>query len=192
MTSDATPGGANRLFVLTGGPGSGKSTLIRALAQAGHACAEEAGRGIIRDQTAIGGSALPWIDPAAFAEQMLGWDLRSHRGARTHPGPVFFDRGVPDIVGYLRLHGLPVPPHLARAVALFRYEKQVFIAPPWPAIYERDDERRQSPEEAERTHRSMVATYGDCGYELVELPRSPVPERVAFILARVGLRMGAR
>ncbi|SMH44785.1 AAA family ATPase [Azospirillum agricola] len=188
MKGNATPDGPNRLFVLTGGPGSGKSTLIRALEQAGHACAEEAGRGVIRDQTAIGGSALPWIDPSAFAEQMLGWDMRSHRNARGHPGAVFFDRGVPDTVGYLRLHGLPVPPHLERAVDLFRYEKRVFIAPPWPEIYERDAERRQSPEEAERTHRSMVETYGDCGYELVELPRRPVPERVTFVLEQAGLR----
>jgi hypothetical protein len=30
---------------------------------------------------AIGGSALPWADPALFAELMLCWELRSHRMA---------------------------------------------------------------------------------------------------------------
>ncbi|RUU62771.1 ATPase, partial [Mesorhizobium sp. M2C.T.Ca.TU.009.01.2.1] len=68
---------SDRFFVLTGGPGSGKTTLIEALRAQGFATAPEAGRGIIRDQTAIGGPALPWQDRALFAELMLSWELRS-------------------------------------------------------------------------------------------------------------------
>ena len=71
MTSDT-----QRLFVVTGGPGSGKTTLIDALAQAGCARSIEAGRGVIQDQVAIGGPALPWRDPQAFAELMLCWEMR--------------------------------------------------------------------------------------------------------------------
>lgn len=67
----------DRFFVLTGGPGSGKTTLIEALRAQGFATAPEAGRGIIRDQMAIGGPALPWQDRAFFAELMLSWELRS-------------------------------------------------------------------------------------------------------------------
>src|SRR3546814_10617091 len=63
---------------------------------------------IIRDQVAIGGTALPWADRAAFAELMLGWELRSWHEAHDRAGPVIFDRGVPDVIGYLRLCGLPV------------------------------------------------------------------------------------
>ncbi|MDX6751732.1 AAA family ATPase [Geminicoccaceae bacterium 1502E] len=181
---------SNRLLVLTGGPGSGKSTLIEALARAGHACMDEAGRGVIRDQMAIGGRALPWEDPLAFAELMLCWDMRSHRLARKHDGPVFLDRSVVDVLGYLRLSGLPVPPHMERAAAAFRYERRVFILPPWPAIYTNDGERRQSPEEAERTYEAMVAIYAEQGYELVAVPRLPVEERLAFVLRESGAARG--
>ncbi|TIU83410.1 MAG: ATPase, partial [Mesorhizobium sp.] len=83
-------------FVLTGGPGSGKTTLIEALQAKGFAKAPEAGRGIIRDQMAIGGPALPWQDRGLFAELMLAWELRSWHAAHAGPGPVFFDRGVAD------------------------------------------------------------------------------------------------
>src|SRR5262245_29743710 len=96
----------NRFFVITGGPGSGKSTLIEGLQSEGYARSIEAGRGIIQDQVAIGGKALPWSDPGAFAEMMLCWEMQSYHIARDYAGPVFFDRGVPDIVGYLRLVGL--------------------------------------------------------------------------------------
>lgn len=173
----------NRFFVLTGGPGSGKSTLLDGLRAAGFAGSVEAGRGIIRDQAAVGGPALPWSDPALFAEQMLSWEMRSYRIATDNPGTTFFDRGVPDIIGYLRLTGLPVPDHVAKAATVFRYNRRVFIFPPWPEVFAQDAERRQTPEEAERTFRAVAEAYADDGYEAIEVPRAPVEERVRFVLA---------
>jgi predicted ATPase len=171
-----------RLFVLTGGPGSGKSTLIEALAKAGYARSVEAGRAIIQDQVAIDGPALPWRDARAFAELMLCWEMRSYHMAKDQAGLVFFDRGMPDVVGYLRLLRLPVPEHMHNADKIFRYNRRVFIAPPWPEIFRGDRERKQGFEEAVRTYEAMVTTYRDYGYALLELPRATIEERVRFML----------
>lgn len=179
--------GTDRLIVITGGPGSGKSTLLAALSEAGIATAEEVGRRIIREQIAIGGRALPDVDPALFAEVMLSWEMRAYHDRKDRAGPVVFDRGIPDVMGYLRLCGLPVPPHVMRAAALCRYDRDVFIAPHWPAIYTGDRERRQSADEAERTYDAMVRTYRDCGYNLVALPFASVAERVRFVCERLGV-----
>lgn len=176
-------------FVITGGPGAGKTTLLAALATAGHRVAPEAGRAIIRDQLAIDGPALPWRDRALFAELMLGFDMRSHGEAQAGGVPVFFDRGVPDSIGYLRLCGLPVPEHLDRAARAFRYASIVFAAPPWREIYVQDAERKQDFVEAERTYEAVTAAYRDLGYELVELPRADVATRAAFVLERVEASM---
>ncbi|QKW07183.1 AAA family ATPase [Streptomyces sp. NA04227] len=203
VPSNSVPSAAERFVVITGGPGAGKSTLIDRLQEAGFARSQEAGRGVIQDQTAVGGRALPWTDPDLFAELMLCWELRSYRDLAAHaarsvspgsaasaasagpdspsPGPVFFDRGIPDIVGYLRLENRPVPAHIDTAAREFRYHRRVFIAPPWPEIYRRDAERRQSLADAERTYASMVTTYTEYGYELVRLPRVSVAERVRFV-----------
>jgi predicted ATPase len=108
--------------------------------------------------------------------------MQSYRREATRPGTVFFDRGVPDVIGYLRLLGLPVPVHMMRAADLFRYSRRVFIAPPWPEIFAPDRERKQTLEEAARTCAAMIETYGELGYDLVELPRAPVAARLAFIL----------
>jgi predicted ATPase len=53
--------------------------------------------------------------------------------------------------------------------------------PPWPEIYEQDNERKQSYDEAERTYESMVATYTAYGYELVHLPLAAVAKRAQFV-----------
>jgi predicted ATPase len=179
---------AERFFVITGGPGSGKSTLTDALERAGYTRSVEAGRAIIQAQVAIDGPALPWRDPALFAELMLSWELRSYGLAQEQRGPMFFDRGVPDVVGYLRLTNLPVPVHMGRAAETYRYHRRVFIAPPWREIFAQDGERKQDFAEAVRTYDAMVATYADFGYELVELPRISIESRVDFVLEQAGLR----
>jgi len=150
----------------------------------------EAGRAIIQDQAAIGGSALPWIDPGGFADGMLCWELRSYREASAVGGVIFFDRGIPDVAGYLRLMDLLVPEYVIRAVERFRYSRQVFIAPPWQEIFTQDAERKQTFEEAVRTYESLAATYRQHGYELIELPRAPLPERVRFVLETLDLLPG--
>ena len=179
------PENAERFFVVTGGSGSGKSALIDALEKSGYARSVEAGRGIIQDQVTIGGSALPWSDHSLFAEMMLCWEMRSYRMADHETGAVFFDRGVPDVLGYLRLLNLPVLPHMQRAANTFRYNRRVFIAPPWHEIFQQDRERKQDFDEAVRTYDALAATYTELGYTLVEIPCVPVEERARFVLSKV-------
>jgi predicted ATPase len=171
----------DRFFVITGGPGSGKSSLLDCLDRRGLASIPEAGRAIIRDQQTVDGPALPWKSPTAFAEMMLGHDLRSYREAQGRAGPVIFDRGIPDIMGFMLLCGLPVPEHLHRAAELYRYNRRVFIAPHWPDIYRQDAERRQSLEEASATGDIMRDVYASLGYEILSLPRASVEERADFV-----------
>jgi predicted ATPase len=172
----------NHFFVLTGGPGAGKTTVIDGLTAEGYAGTVEAGRAVIQDQSAIDGPALPWKDPALFAEHMLTWEMRSHAIARETAGTVFFDRGVPDVIGYLRLSEKPVPIHVERAAEKFRYNRRVFVFPPWRAIFRQDEERRQDFAEAERTFEAVRDAYRDVDYQCVEVPMAPPAERVRFIL----------
>src|SRR3546814_5955758 len=87
----------------------------------------EAGRAVIRDEVAAGGTALPWDDRDAFAERMLAHDLNSYEEARMKDGVLFFDRGIPDIIGYRILCGLGIPGDLTRAAESNRYHSHVFI-----------------------------------------------------------------
>lgn len=170
-----------RRFVITGGPGAGKTTLIAALGARGHRVFPEAGRAILRLQDAIGGPAHAARNPNAYAEAMLVWDLRSW--SELDEGVAFFDRGVPDTIGYLNLIGRKVPDHLRRAAHGFRYDDPVFVAPPWRDIYGTDSERRQSWDVAVATHDAIRTVYEGLGYRMVDLPLADVAERVRTVEA---------
>lgn len=166
-------------YVITGGPGAGKSTLIEALAALGHGRTVEAGRSITQTQVVIGGNAVHWGDRALYAELMLMHEIRSHEAAE---GITFFDRGIPELCGYMGLSGLAVPAHFERAVAVYRYNRVVFAAPPWREIFVNDAERKQDFAEAVTTYDRCTQAYRERGYEIVDLPMASVAERVGFVM----------
>lgn len=173
---------SERFVVITGGPGAGKSTLIAALGRNGFASVPEAARAIIRDQVAIGGPARPMGNSMLQAEIDLAWQMRSYRQATDKTGTVFFDRGVPDVIGHYLMLGQAVPPHVSTAAGLFRYHTRVFVAPPWPQIYVHDEERTQNFDHAVRAHDATVDAYTSQGYQLITLPRTSVDDRLRFVL----------
>lgn len=170
-----------RGFVVTGGPGAGKTTLVEALARAGLRVMPEAGRAVIQDQAAIDGPGRPSIDPPLFAELQLAHDLARHREALNGEGVTVFDRGIIDVIGYLRLIGRQPPAHFIEAARRFRYDRRVFVAPPWMAIYVNDAERIQDFAEAVATHAAVTAAYVEAGYELIDLPLADVQARERFV-----------
>lgn len=172
-------------YILTGGPGSGKTTLIEALAQSGYSCIPEVAREIISEQIRDNGSALPWQDYVLYTEIMLERSVLSYtETAKKHitNQPVFFDRGIPDTLCYAELTKQPITEKMTSHAQEYRYNHNVFILPPWEAIYHTDAERKQSWKEAVATYQQMVQTYHQHGYTIIEVPHDTVENRVAFIL----------
>lgn len=169
------------LFVITGGPGVGKTAIIRELQYRGYDCVDEVARRIIKEQMESGGNALPWADTAAYTQQMLSRSVQSFIENREARSITFFDRGIPDTLAYARLIGLDVFPELNEAVHTHRYHPVVFILPPWKEIYETDSERKQTFAEAVQTYEVMTRTYSGCGYLPIVVPKLNVQARADFV-----------
>lgn len=172
-------------YVLTGGSGSGKSTIIAALRARGFACAAEAGRQIVQEQLRRGGDGTPWQDRLKFRELLLARSIEIFEQVIERHRPVFFDRGIPEIIGYARFLEVPVPAHHAAAARSYRYAATVFVTPPWREIYENDAARRQPWADAVADYRVNVEAYTALGYRLVEVPKATGAERVDTILKHV-------
>ncbi|MEZ8630261.1 AAA family ATPase [Vibrio lentus] len=175
----------NNLIVFTGGPGSGKTSVIDALKSLGYRCAPEVGRKVIQLQVEQQGSALPWLDKVAFRDEMVREELANYQAFESNEQPVFFDRSIVDSYGYSLLETLPIPQSLLNRCNELEYNSKVFIFPPWDSIFINDQERKQDFDEAIATYEKMVAAYTQFGYQLVEVPKLSVEERVEFILASI-------
>ena len=159
-------------FVITGGPGVGKTTLLEALAQQGFPYVPEIAREIIREQVAQNGDALPWANIPAYTHLMLSRSVESFKQHQKQEAVLFFDRGIPDTLAY----------ELQHAVQDFRYNPQVFILPPWPEIYETDSERKQTYQEAVETYDVMLVTYQQLDYSPIIVPKGTPEERANFVI----------
>lgn len=170
-----------RHLVLTGAPGAGKTALLEAAAAAGMATSPEVARSILQQP---GGMALRESDPLGFAMAMLDGHLAEYHRFAQHPGPLLFDRGFPDVVGFLELSGLPIPEAIDSACRNLRYDGPIFRAPAWSAIFRQDAERIQDFAGAVASDTVVTGAWRRYGYHLVDLPLVPVAERLAFITAR--------
>jgi len=171
---------APRLVVISGCSSGGKSTLLEELRRRGHAVVEEPGRRIVKRELAAGGTALPWVDSAAFLRAAVDMALADREAARAHQGWVFFDRGLVDAaVGLEHVTGEAA----LQALGAHRYHRRVFLAPPWPELYVTDHERRHSLADALEEYERLRRAFPALGYEVILLPQASVAARADFVLA---------
>lgn len=168
-------------YIISGGPGSGKSTLISGLQQQGYFCSEEVSRKMIIQETAKGSFCLPWMDISCFSAKVLEEMIVSWKSVPADQ-PVFFDRGIPDVIAYLDVAQIKFTKIYDEALRLYPYQKQVFMLPPWEKIYVHDSERWQTFEEAVIINEAIRNAYETRGFELIDVPKNSVTERIAFIL----------
>jgi len=163
--------------VLTGAPGTGKSTLLRQLGD-DVVVVDEPAREIIAEQRAAG-SEVSAMDPSAFVGLLLERAIEKYV-AHVDEERVVFDRGIPDCVGYAWHLDLDASAALA-AARRYRHADPVLMLTPWEDIYTTDEERTMGFDLVEKFHGHLVGAYQNAGYELVEVPQDTIDGRVEFI-----------
>ncbi|MEA3514965.1 MAG: AAA family ATPase, partial [Nanoarchaeota archaeon] len=166
-------------YVLTGGPGSGKSSIILALEQQGEFVIREAAEDYIRFRQAQG-QKEPWTEPD-FQDRIL--DLQIQRESRIpyYAERVFIDRGLADGLAYVA-EGTKTYARIKEA-SKTKYEK-IFIIALLDDI-EKTAIRRENYEEAKTVEDNLHRIYKELNYEPIRINSGPLEERVQDIKTKI-------
>ena len=174
-----------QIVVIIGGPGTGKSTIIEALTKKGHCCYPEISREVTLNAKKEGIDQLFLEDPLLFSKLLLEGRIKQHQNALEEPHEiVFLDRGIPDVLAYMHYIGDDFPSYFDEACKTHLYSK-IFILPPWEEIYLSDEERYENFEQANLIYHFLKDTYESYGYELIEVPKNTLDNRILFILDNI-------
>lgn len=167
-------------YVITGGPGSGKTSLISMLADMGYVTVPEAARTIINEGLARS-ETLEQIrgDEQAWQSKILRRILDNE--ARTNPYILtFFDRGAHDGLAHLRYYGHE-PPHEWQTLAGAKPYHTVFLLEPLPD-FENDYARTENADFTDKITGMMADAYAEHEMEPVRIPYGTPEERLKQIL----------
>jgi len=163
---------------MTGAPGSGKTSILRALHAMGYAVVGEAATDVIAAGQSRGEDE-PWASPL-FIDKVVSLQRDRQRAARDRVQ--VYDRSPLCTLALARYLGLPVTPLLAGEVSGMArlYEREVFFVRPIGFV-EPTAARRISYCESLAFGRLHEAVYAEHGFRLVDVPPAPVAERAALI-----------
>ena len=172
-------------IVFSGGPGSGKSSLLDYLQAKGFSVVREVARSIIRERKLEGLSPRPGAKE--FAENIFLKDLAAYHSKENETGFVFFDRCLCDSACMLHLSGHPWTVKARNDMKTMRFRSPVFMFPPWKEIYTKDEDRDQEFDEACAVYIQLQRWYLENDYALEEVPLMPVETRAEWMLKRIGI-----
>lgn len=171
-------------YILTGGPGAGKTSIIDSLARRGYLVAPEAATEIIEEDLKRG-MDRPWR-ASDYHVRMYELISKKQKEVQSSSAPIaFFDRGHLDGISYILLQKRTlyqsVVDCVQSSINTCYFNRKVFFIDslgfvmPGPA---RTEDLQESLEKA----RCLEENYREMGYEIIHIPPGPVEERAQTII----------
>ncbi len=170
-----------KIYVITGGPGVGKTSLISELESRGFRILKEAAREVSKSKKFIGKSVLT-INKKEFQEAIFNFQKEQVEKLlknKIKKEIVFLDRGFGDTLVYDRLVKLKISKNKLRYIDKIRYEK-VFILD-FLDFYEKDNLRKESKKYQKKIHKEIISMYTKMGYNIVIVPSMSIEKRADFV-----------
>ncbi len=172
-----------RRFILTGAPGSGKTSILRVLRAKGYAVIDEAATDVIAAEQ-LRGVDEPWRDPR-FIDKIIELQRSRQLGeAAAGTGDQLYDRSPVCTLALARYLeqclSAVLTAEIERIISQGIYQRRVFFIRPLGFI-EPTAARRISYQDALKFERAHESEYSRLGFELVDIEAADVAARVAAI-----------
>jgi predicted ATPase len=179
----------NKLIVISGCSGGGKSTLINELSKMGYVVVHEAATEILNQQLKENGQTTPWQNPAGFCKLLIEKSVEDFHRAKAmtdvYDNTIFFDRSyLEGIRYYKKLNTIDLNKY-DFFINDLRYFDTVYLTPPWEEIYCQNETRKYSFIKSVDDFKKVVSFYPKCGYQTTELPKVNARARAQFILSSI-------
>lgn len=166
-------------YVITGGPGSGKTTIVNLLNKRGYETTIEHARHYL-DTKLADGKSVEEVRNHQRVFQLGVLDMQIEQEKSLSPDDlVFLDRAIPDALAYYRFLNIPPDEKLLRALKTVSYKK-VFILDCLPLI--RDYARNEDEAAQLKIHALLTDVYKSLPFPVVHVPIMPPEERVDYVL----------
>ena len=174
--------------IITGGPCTGKTTLLNKLQGIGYETVPEAARNVIqREQTKFEQDKsyhpiLPWTDLCGFQDLVIKEQYLLERAVK---GPtVFADRSYIDNIAYAEMGGFSIYHKIRPYLESANYGKVFFLDQ--LNLYENDESRKEDREKAKDLHEKLFEVYNRYDYEIVRVPDIGKENRLEMVLNSIG------
>lgn len=170
-------------FVLTGGPGVGKTTVINALKEAGYQTVPESYTALWNQtqphhlETYFGGLV-------AFREKLMDYQV-ALEDAIDPSQPAFLDRSTVEIVAFGELYNIEMAQRILDIPYNDRYDLIFFLDPLPEELYDKPEELACTRAQSLAIHEYLQKAYTDRGFPIVEVPFDTSVKRMAFILEAI-------
>ncbi len=170
--------------ILSGTPGSGKTTILRQLELEGFSVIEEAATDVIALEQAKG-TAEPWLHPVFLNQITVLQCQRQIQNSRPSDEVQFHDRSVICTAALAEYLGYDLSPFLSEEIArVLRgeiFDRRVFFLRNL-GFLQPTEARRISFEESLRFEQIHIETYRRYGFELIFIEPGDVVSRARAIL----------
>ena len=171
-------------IIITGAPGTGKTSIINHLLNLGYSCSKEVSREIIKEEISSEGEVLPWINLAEFSKRVFSLRKKQYINAPEN-SLHFFDRGILDVISYMKTENLPISKYYQDECEKYKYNTTVFYTPIWKEIYKNDLQRKEDIYHAIAIEEALLDTYRSYGYCMKKIPKMSIKKRVDFIISKI-------
>lgn len=167
-------------YIITGAPGTGKTTLINLLKKT-IPCMEEISRKVIIEEQKNNRNGMPWRDINRFADLVF---TRTKKELLTTDA-LICDRSLLDLEAYLMVDNKTIPSYLQEYPYQEIYHKKVFFAPTWFDIYCKDSQRLQEFTYCLKLEKVLLEHYKNNGFDIIMLPKTTALERKKLVLKSI-------
>lgn len=176
-----------RRYIITGGPGSGKTSIINELAKRGYLIAPEAATDVIEKGLQQNIQA-PWMDDDYHIQVSALMAKRQEEVRSSKEIVAFFDRGHLDGITYILLQRRKLPQEVVDYVQATVdenfFDKKVFFIENLE-FCEQAPHRDENLEEALEKSRQIKQNYEALGYEVINIPPETIDQRSEWIINQI-------